>query len=112
MAVRLTTRTPRRLLNSFKRAIDDGHVKTWSYDEDGDFTHTSNELSRRAWFRPKVIENKELTLYILTPTDSKMTTELYASYHARLINALLRRFDGLFERACVSALPEDGDVVD
>jgi hypothetical protein len=40
MAVYFETKTPNKLLNAFKKAIDDGHVVTWSQDKDGDFTHS------------------------------------------------------------------------
>jgi hypothetical protein len=40
MALLFKTNTPQALLNDFKKKIDEGHVVTWSYDKDGDFTHT------------------------------------------------------------------------
>ena len=83
MAIHFKTKTPQKLLATYKKAIDDGHIKTWSYDGDGDFTHTAEQWVRKAWLRPKIIEKQELILYILKPTDANLTTELYAIYHGR-----------------------------
>jgi hypothetical protein len=43
MAINFETTTPKKLLAAFKKAIDDGHVKTWRYDADGDFIHTPDQ---------------------------------------------------------------------
>ena len=40
MAVIVKTGDPAGLLKKIKKAIDDKHIETWSYDSDGDFTHT------------------------------------------------------------------------
>ncbi len=37
MALHFKTDDPKKLLSAYKKAIDDGHIKTWSYDQDGDF---------------------------------------------------------------------------
>jgi hypothetical protein len=41
MAIYFGTDDPDKLLFTFKKAIDEGHIATWSYDKDGDFTHTA-----------------------------------------------------------------------
>jgi hypothetical protein len=41
MAVHFKTKTPKKLLAAHKKAIDDGHIATWSYDKDGDFAHAA-----------------------------------------------------------------------
>jgi hypothetical protein len=111
MALHFATKTPRKLLAAYKKAIDDGHVKTWSYDKDGDFTHTADQWIRKAWLRPKVIEGAELVFYILSPKETKISTALYAIYHGRFVESMLRHCDSLFSRATASSMPESGDVV-
>lgn len=111
MALHFKTTTPVKLLTAYKKAIDDGHIKTWSYDSDGDFTHTADQWIRRAWLRPKVTNGVELTLYILTPKDVQLSSVLYSIYHGRFIESMLTHCDTLFENVTASALPELGDIV-
>src|ERR1700722_16572055 len=111
MAVIFETKTPEKLLAAYKKAIDDGHVTTWSYDKDGDFTHTAEQWIRQAWLRPKVIQGRELVLYILTPKKTELSSVVYAFYHGRFIESMLQHCDALFANGCASAMPEDGDVL-
>ena len=112
MAVHLKTKTPKKLLAAYKKAIDDGRVETWSYDRDGDFTHTAEQWSNRAWLRPKIKEREELVLHILAPRETELSSEIYAIYHGRFIESMLNHCDVLFIDGRASALPEPGDVVD
>ncbi len=110
MAIRFKTKTPKKLLAAYKKAIDDRRVTTWSYDSDGDFTHTAEQWIRKAWLRPKIIENTELVLYILAPRETSVSTAVYAIYHGRFIESVLRHCDELFVQATASSSPESGDV--
>jgi hypothetical protein len=111
MAIHFKTKTPKKLLSAYKKAIDDGHVTTWTYDADGDFTHSVDQFRRKAWLRPKIVEGQELTLYILSPIDNRLTSQMYAIYHGRFIESVLSHCDSLFEVATASALAESGDSV-
>ncbi len=110
MAITVHTDNPRDLLVAIKRAINENRVRTWSYDTDGDFTHTAEQWRSKAWLRPRE-EDHALVLSILTPRGTKLSTELYAIYHGRFIEMLLAHFDGMFRRAAASAMPESNDVV-
>lgn len=109
MAIHLKTTTPKKLLATYKKAIDDGSVDTWSYDSDGDFTHTPDQWVRRAWLRPKIIEGAELVLYILAPKETRISSTVYAVYHGRFVESMLKHCDKLFSEATASAMPESGD---
>lgn len=111
MAIHVETPTPRKLLSAYKKAIDEGHVQTWSYDTDGDFTHTPDQWRREAWFRPRIVDKQELVFFILSPVEETLSTEVYAVYHGRFIESLLSHCDDLFESARASSSPEDGDIV-
>jgi len=111
MAIHFKTTTPKKLLAEFKKAIDDGKVVTWSYDADGDFTHTAQQWESLAWLRPKVIEKAELILSIVKPKNAKISSEVYAIYHGRFIESMLVHCDSLFTEAIATAFPADGDVV-
>src|SRR5258705_7841704 len=108
MVIHFETKTPKKLLAAYKKAIDDGHVDTWSYDEDGDFTHTAEQWDRKAWLRPKIEQGTKLVFYILEPKDAEITSAVYAIYHGRFIESMLRHCDKLFSSSSASAMPEDG----
>lgn len=111
MAIHFQTTTPKKLLSTFKKAIDDGHVVTWSYDSDGDFSHTPEQWNRTAWLVPKIVEQEELVLNIIKPQGLVISRESYAVYHGRVIESMLAYCDELFELARATAMPEDGDKV-
>ena len=111
MALHFKTSTPKKLLATYKKLIDDGRVKTWSYDSDGDFTHTAEQWSRKAWLRPKIIEREELVFYILSPKESDLSSAVYAVYHGRFVESLLQHCDKLFSEASATAMPEAGDII-
>jgi hypothetical protein len=110
MAVHFKTSTPKKLLAAYKKAIDDGHVTTWSYDSEGDFTHTAEQWSRKAWLRPKIREGEELVLYILSPREVELSSAVYAIYHGRFIESMLRHCDKLFSDGRASAMAEQGEL--
>lgn len=110
MAVRFQTTTPKKLLLAYKAAIDAGQVKTWSYDAEGDFTHSAQQWTGKAWLRPKVFVKQELVFYILSPREVELTSAVYAVYHGRFVESVVHHCDSLFSEARVSAMPESGDV--
>ncbi len=111
MAVYFKTDNPQELLNLFKKAITDRVIVTW-LEEDGYFTHdTSTDQWRgRAWFLPK-IQTGYLTMNIIKSQGSNISSEVYAIYHGRLVEAMLAHFDKHFSNATATALPETGDRV-
>lgn len=111
MALYFRSDAPGKLLATFKKAIDDKHVVTWSYDSDGDFTHTHTQWAREAWLRPD-IQSGQLALYILKPENKNISKEIYAIYHGRFIESMLAHCDTLFTNALATSLPEGNDVVD
>lgn len=111
MAIHFATETPKKLLAEFKKAIDGGKVVTWSYDADGDFTHTAQQWKFLAWLRPKIIEKEMLIFSIVAPQNSKVSSETYAIYHGRFIESMLVHCDSLFTEAVATAFPADDDTV-
>ena len=82
-----------------------------AYDKDGDFTHTAAQWKGLAWLRPSVVEKERLVLNILAPQNSKVSSEVYAIYHGRLIESMLAHCDKLFTDGIATALLADGDSV-
>ena len=110
MAVIVETEKPSELLQSLKQAMKERTVETWSVDSDGDFTHSPEQWANKAWFRPK-IEQDRLVFRMITPKGKRMSRTVYAVYHGRFIEMLLAHFDLKFTRAYSSALPSEGDVI-
>jgi hypothetical protein len=110
MALHFKTDDPQKLLDSFKKAIKDGKIITWSTDVDGDFTHTPEQWKNKAWLRPK-IKLDELTFYILRRKNTNITSQEYAVYHGRFIESMLLHCDTLFVEGSATAFPESSDNV-
>ncbi|RKH11165.1 hypothetical protein D7V97_11820 [Corallococcus sp. CA053C] len=102
MSLIIQTANPQALLDSIRKAIDSGVVQTWSYDTDGDFTHTPEQWARKAWLKPHVAPGV-LSLGLLGPKGGGMTTTVYGVYHGRFIEMLLTHFPQHFTHAGASA---------
>jgi hypothetical protein len=111
MAVNFETKTPKKLLATFKQAIDKGHVVTWAYDSDGDFYHTPPQWKDVGWLRPTIYEGQMLTLNFIARPSTKTTKVNYSIYHGRFIESMLAHCDELFSKATASALPTNSDSI-
>jgi hypothetical protein len=110
MAILFRTTNASGLLTAFKKAIDEGRVVTWAYDQDGDFTHTAEQWRNAAWLRPKSIP-EGLAVNILCPKNRAISTEVYAIYHGRFIESLLAHYDSLFVDASATAKATQDDII-
>jgi hypothetical protein len=108
MAVIVFTPEPDELLASVVGSIEDGSIRTWSHDADGDFTHSASQWTQKAWLRPR-LEDGKLILNIFPPRGKTLGRAIYGVYHGRFIEMLLNHFDERFERAIATALPDDED---
>jgi hypothetical protein len=110
MAVHLLTTGSQTLLSSFKKAIDNGHVVTWSYDTQGDFTHSTPQWKNQAWLRPNAKADR-LVFNIIRPQNGKINKEVYGIYHGRMIESMLVHCDTLFTNGFATAKAETDDLV-
>src|SRR5262245_47800141 len=111
MAINFLTTTPQKLLNTFKKAIDDGHVVTWMYDSDGDFIHTPDQWKMAGWLRPTIYAGERLTLNFIGRSIQKTTKPVYSVYHGRFIESMLTHCDTLFTTAEATAMPTNSDKI-
>jgi hypothetical protein len=111
MALIIKTNTPKKLLSDIKKAIDDNKIRTWSYDSDGDFTHTPDQWARKAWFQVHESKDGILSFGILGQRDTNTSTLIYAVYHGRFAEMLLTHFDSDFSAIETSALPKNFDQI-
>lgn len=102
MAIIIKTVNPTELLNKIKKSVDDKSIVTWSYDKDGDFTHTPDQFLNKAWITPKVYQN-ELRFGILKQNDVNLSSFIYGIYHGRFIEMLLTHFDKEFTNAIATS---------
>lgn len=108
MAVIVKTNNPSSLLQAIYKAIDDNKIETWSYDDDGDFTHVPDQWKKKAWLRPKVYSG-ELRFGIVKQKDVNLSTLIYSIYHGRFIEMLLGHFDKEFTNASATAQKTEPD---
>lgn len=109
MALIISTNKANDLVKAIKTAIDEGHVDTWEYDDDGDFTHTPSQWRNEAWLRPVPYTN-ELRFGILKRQDVDLSVEIYAVYHGRFIEMLLAHFEQYFLTATATSKKTDPDA--
>ena len=106
------TSDPRGLLSALRAKIDAKGIRTWAYDEDGDFTHTADQWNRDAWMRPSIGANA-LVMSIVPPKNDHISSAVYAIYHGRFVETVIRHFDKrLSGPVLVSPLPEGEDQVE
>ena len=103
MAIHVTTVNSQGLLDVIYAAIDNGHIETWIYDADGDFSHDTpdEQWIGEAWLHPEVSPGV-LDLNIIPPQQG-LSKEAYAIYHGRFIEMLLAHFDDDFVQAIATA---------
>jgi len=110
MAVFVKCDNPRGLLQKIYRAIDDNDVKTWTYDDAGDLTHSAAQWEDRAWLRPRITEQGNLVLNIVAPQGG-VSTEVYAVFHGRFVEMLLAHFDKDIESARATGQATASDLL-
>lgn len=107
MSVRAYSEDSSGLLTRIKSLIDQGHITTWEYDGDGDFTHSPSQWKNEAWLRPQVQSDK-LRLRIIGP-QSGLSREVFAVYHGRFIEMLAAHVAKRFSQATATANPADDE---
>lgn len=110
MAIFVATRHPRLLVQNIKEKIDKGNIDTWSYDKEGDFTHSPGQWIYHAWIRP-IYEENRVVFAILGRNDKNLSTVDYAVYHGRFVEMLLMHFDATCEKIEVTPLASQYDKI-
>jgi hypothetical protein len=107
----LTFRTtkPQALLNAFNKCIDDGDVKTWEKDKDGDFTHKAAQWKNRGWLRPEVVAGTALKFTILFSSKETEKRLVYSYYHGHMLETFLNHLSASFTGAEATPNPSGND---
>lgn len=109
MAILIKTNDPQQLLRDIKEAIDNNVIQTWSYDKDGDFTHTLEQWKYNGWMRPhtEIINNNfNMSFGFLGNTSVVTTKAIYAVYHGRFAEMLLAHFDEQISNILLTSMPK------
>lgn len=101
MAVILKTNRPAWIIEQLHKRIDEHVIDTWTYDEDGDFTHTG-QWQNKAWMCVH-IENQRLYFYIIGRKSVDMTLMDYAVFHGRFVELILNQFPEEIKTMMVTA---------
>lgn len=102
------TSNPAGLLAAFKKDIDEKRVVTWSYDKDGDFTHTPDQWREKAWLRPAISAGK-LVMKFIGPKN--VTWEVYGIYHGRFIESMIVHQNASFTLGTATSKPTATDTI-
>ena len=105
--VTFATTNPTNLLARIKQLIDNGSIKTWAYDSDGDFTHTPTQWNKKAWLRP-VITTTGLQLTFIAPSSGG-SREVYAVYQGRFQEMMIVHFFKSFTTSSCTPEPVGRD---
>lgn len=105
MALVVKTNEPGKLLTNIKEEIQNGNIDTWKIDNDGDYTHSPEQWCNKAWFHEYSQDNDRniLRFGIIGNQKRKMTSGLYAIYHARFLEMLLSYFDEMIENIQITS---------
>jgi hypothetical protein len=108
MAINFETTDPQKLLSTFKNLIVQKKVLTWTYDSEGDFTHTPDQWAQKAWLRPSIL-NGRLIMNFLGNKTVTTSSALYGVYHGRFLESMLTHCDTLFSSGSATAMPTNSD---
>jgi hypothetical protein len=111
MAVVLLTTDSRALLTQVRALVTQCHIATWSYDADGDFTHTAagGQWKNKAWLRPRILSDR-LTMNIIRPETGSVTREVYAVYHGRFLEMAIAHVPRLFTAGSATPFATSEDL--
>lgn len=110
MALIVKTANPKDLLSDIKKAIDSKSIQTWTYDSEGDLTHSPEQWQYKAWMTPKIFPG-ELHFGFVGNTEVVTTKLIYAVYHGRLAEMLLNHFDNKFTNVQATSMPTSIDRI-
>lgn len=101
MLIKVSTKAPKGLLAALKKAIEDGQVRTWECDQDGDFTHKAAQWAKHAWLRPETADGV-LVFHVLPPKDKQLTAPEAGYYLGHMVETLVTHFDDSFSSVTVA----------
>jgi hypothetical protein len=113
MAVRIFTNKPVGLLKEFDEKIAqkerEGSITTWQKDSNGLYTHKSERWGGKAYFKARSGFDDKIVFNVRPPKGKRVEPEVYAFYHAHLIETFLNHFTSKFSIGAATAKPTKED---
>lgn len=105
MAIIIYTDHPDLLLDKIYESIESKKADKWVATTDGHLTYGSLLWKNEAFFKPEIwVDEKQLRFGLIKRKDRKyMSTKLYTTFHTKLVEFLLARFDQNFRTVTVTA---------
>ena len=99
------------MLDKIYEAIDAQKAEKWLRTPDGLLTYGTFMMQNEAFFKPQIwVDDSELRFGLLKRKGRKhMTTKIYSTFHAKLVEVLLSKFDTLFHNVTISASRAEPD---
>ena len=110
MAIFVKTDNASSLLKQIRKDVQDRKIETWICDEDGDFTHNTEQWRHHAWIGAKV-EPERIVFYIICRKDKNISITDYAIYHGRFAEMLLMHYDKKCESIEITPLATKYDMI-
>lgn len=101
MAIIIQSNHPHWIVEQIRKRIDNSTIDTWSYDDDGDFTHTG-QWENHAWMSP-IIQDEKLIFRIWGRKSVKTTLMEYSIFHGRFLEMLLNQFPNEIKEYSITA---------
>ena len=101
------------IIDEIYHLINDGTIRVWEYDSEGDFTHSSSQWNKLSWFRHYISnegDNWDLKFGIIGNKNFEMSRALYGIYHGRFAEMLLTYFDNYIERFIITPMKDEKDL--
>lgn len=105
MAIYVRMNKANTLIEKINEKIDKGFITTWAYDQDGDYTFLPIQWNNEAWIRYKrTMEGDNIAVFGIIPRRQKpLSKTIYAVYHGRFTEMLLKYFDEEIESVITTA---------
>lgn len=94
------------ILTDIYQKIDDNKIRTWDYDNDGDFTQKNTQWASDAWMTVYEENQGVVKVGIIGRLEDKMSKQLYAIYHSRFAEMLLSYYDEAVIKIEITSMKE------
>ncbi|MDR2816744.1 MAG: hypothetical protein LBB62_08620 [Proteiniphilum sp.] len=111
MAIIIQTDQPDLLLDKIYDAIENKKADKWMSTPDGLLTYGTLLWKNEAFFRPQIwVDDKQLRFGLIKRKDRRhISSKLYATFHAKLVETLLACFDSDFRSVTATAARAEPD---
>ena len=101
-----------RLIEMINEAINNGQIKSWIVDSDGDYTRSQEPWKERAWIRYSQDKNDQnhVLFIIVQPKNQSISKAVYGVYHGRFAEMLITHFDSYISELGISPLLTEHDI--